>query len=75
MSEERKNLATNIAQSCRVRLARNYADVPFPTRMTEADSAAIIERTCRALEDGNYVLRRMVRPEPQRPRASWWRST
>ena len=49
MSEERKNLATNIAQSCRVRLARNYADVPFPTRMTEADSAAIIERTCRAL--------------------------
>ena len=59
MSEERKNLATNIAQSCRVRLARNYADVPFPTRMTEADSAAIIERTCRALEDGNYVLRRM----------------
>ena len=59
MSEERKNLAPNIAQSCRVRLARNYADVPFPTRMTEADSAAIIERTCRALEDGNYVLRRM----------------
>ena len=38
-----------IAQSCRVRLARNYADVPFPQRMSDYDCENIIERTENAL--------------------------
>lgn len=49
-----------IAQSSRVRLARNYADVPFPTRMTPQDSEAIIERTCNALQGETYTLRKMA---------------
>ena len=34
-------------------------DIYYATGFLPTDSAAIIERTCRALEDGNYVLRRM----------------
>ena len=59
MSEERRNQEA-IAQSCRVRLARNYADVPFPSRMSEAQGQEIIERTTRALEDEGLTLRRMA---------------
>ena len=59
MSEERRNQEA-IAQSCRVRLARNYADVPFPSRMSEAQGQEIIERTARALEDEGLTLRRMA---------------
>ena len=49
-----------IAQSCRVRLARNYADVPFPQRMSDYDCENIIERTENALIGEDYVLRRMA---------------
>ncbi len=49
-----------IAQSSRVRLARNYADVPFPTRMSRQDSEKIIERTANALEKERYTLKRMA---------------
>lgn len=48
-----------IAQSSRVRLARNYEDVPFPTRMTHKDNEAIIERTANALQGEPYTLRKM----------------
>ena len=34
-----------IAQSSRVRLARNYADIPFPQRMQPGDYERIVERT------------------------------
>lgn len=49
-----------IAQSSRVRLARNYADVPFPQRMGDYDYETIIDRTENALMGENYTLRRMA---------------
>ena len=39
-----------IAQSTRVRLARNYADVPFPGRMSPEQEEQIIARTENALQ-------------------------
>lgn len=48
-----------IAQSSRVRLARNFEDVPFPTRMTHKDGEAIIKRTANALQGEPYTLRKM----------------
>lgn len=49
-----------IAQSCRVRLARNYADVPFPQRMKESDYEQIIARTENALIGEDYTVKRMA---------------
>ena len=49
-----------IAQSSRVRLARNYADVPFPQRMQPGDYERIVERTENALSGECYTLRRMA---------------
>lgn len=49
-----------IAQSSRVRLARNYADIPFPQRMQPGDYERIVERTENALAGEDYTLRRMA---------------
>lgn len=49
-----------IAQSSRVRLARNYADIPFPQRMSDYDCEMIIDRTENALAAEAYTLRRMA---------------
>lgn len=49
-----------IALTTRVRLARNYADVPFPQRMSDHDYETIIERTQNALTAENYTLKRMA---------------
>jgi protein arginine kinase len=48
-----------IAQSSRVRLARNYADVPFPSRMSREDCDRVIKRTQDALGGEHYTLKRM----------------
>ena len=48
-----------IAQSTRVRLARNYADVPFPGRMSPEQEEQIITRTENALQGERHTLRRM----------------
>lgn len=49
-----------IAQSSRVRLARNYADIPFPQRMKDEDYQHIIERTENALIGEDYTVKRMA---------------
>ena len=49
-----------IAQSCCVRLSRNYADVPFLQRMGDHDYETVIERTENALIGESYTLKRMA---------------
>ena len=49
-----------IALTSRVRLARNYADVPFPQRMSDHDYETIIERTQNALVSEEYTLKCMA---------------
>ena len=58
MTDEIVDPKNTIALSSRVRLARNYADVPFPHRMSAEQAHGIVERTQRALGEG-FVLRLM----------------
>ena len=59
-----------IAQSTRVRLARNYADVPFPGRMSPEQEEQIITRTENALQGERHTLRRMRSPPSWPPRTA-----
>lgn len=52
---------TDVVLSCRVRLARNVADLPFVSRMSMEQAEAMIRRVNEALnQNGEYRLLRML---------------
>lgn len=57
---ERVDPMNSIALSSQVRLARNFADIPFSPRMQPADYERVIERTEAALCGEHYTLKRMA---------------
>ena len=57
--------ANPVVISGRVRLARNYHDLPFPNRGGENDAELCLTRAQSALEDGRYAAYRMRELTPQ----------
>ena len=44
---------SDVVVSCRVRLARNYSDIPFNARMDENHSKETVSRALRSIENAN----------------------
>ncbi|MBR3929127.1 MAG: protein arginine kinase [Clostridia bacterium] len=44
---------SDVVVSCRVRLARNYADIPFYTKMSEENAKETISRALKSLQSAN----------------------
>lgn len=51
--------AYNVVLSCRVRLARNYHDLPFNTEKNPENAERCIERACKGVSETDYVLHRL----------------
>lgn len=49
-----------VVLSSRVRLARNFSDLPFPSRMNEEAARMSVERTEQALSGSGYTLYKMA---------------
>lgn len=47
----------DVVLSSRVRLARNYADIPFPSAMSEKDAMSVIDKTLRILKEAPFMFR------------------
>lgn len=55
---------TDIVISTRIRLARNLADKPFPSRMSHEDAEEIIAKTKKSLEGENFDFINVSAAEP-----------
>ena len=68
MSEKQAKYPNDVVISSRVRLARNYQDIPFPTMMNDVWAAESVRRTTDAVasvEDaGDYRLVRLAETPP-----------
>lgn len=58
------NFDSDIAVSTRVRLARNYADLPFPNRMTRAQAKKLNERVASRLGNREFTRLDMANLSP-----------
>lgn len=53
-----------VVLSSRVRLARNFRDLPFPARMNDEAARISVDRTEKALEGAGYTLEKMADLSP-----------
>lgn len=67
-----------IALSSRIRLARNYEDFAFPSRMNQELAQSVLDRTMQSLQASpDLGVPHMVRMQtcPSWPGRSWWSNT
>lgn len=64
---KKNNMASDVAVSCRVRLARNLSNTPFPARMDRADSSRVAQLVREAIKSSNDdILKNLIYVDMQK---------